>query len=84
VAAAEPPSLWHPLEPAQEKAPSRAVTITANGSLSNGHGERQLNGSAKAAAGGRTSVPGVYLDLETELVHAQVRLQSDFRRLFKR
>ncbi len=75
MAAARPPSLWHPLEPVQEngKAPSHAVTITANGSLSNGHGEHQLNGSAKAEAGRRVSVPGVYLDLETELIHAQAR-----------
>ena len=77
VAAAEPPSLWHPLEPAQHpngKAPNYAVTITANGTANGSHGEHRSNGTAKAASG-RTSVPGVYLDLETELVHAQARQQ---------
>ena len=77
VAAAAPPSLWHPLEPAQQdgKAPGHAVTITANGSLANGNGEHHPTGTAKPE-GRRASVPGVYLDLETELVHAQASAQG--------
>lgn len=73
VAADAPPSLWHPLESAQNgKASGPAVAITANGSLANGHAERHSNGHADAPSR-RASVPGVYLDLETELEYAQAR-----------
>ena len=73
VAAAEPPSLWHPLEPVQPvKGPSVAVAVTANGHLANGHVDHHTNDNGKAPVR-RASVPGIYLDLETELAYAQAR-----------
>ena len=72
VAAAEPPSLWHPLEPAQAgKGRRPAVAVTADGSLANGHADHHSNGDADAPSR-RASVPGVYFDLESELAYAQV------------
>ena len=98
VAANEPPSLWHPLEPQQGG--GGGVGLTSNGGLTNGHVNGHANGHAGGLANGysnghsnghanghahgddtlaegrggsRASVPGVYLDLESELAHAQVR-----------
>ena len=94
VAAHEPPSLWHPLEPQRgsgSKGAGRPVAVTANGSLANTHGNGHANGHANGQSNGltsghanrhdgsRASVPGVYLDLESELAHAQVSSERSSR-----
>jgi hypothetical protein len=80
VAADEPPSLWHPLEPQSgggDDGSGPAVAVTANGSQANGHSSSHSNGHANGHSeghgGSRASVPGVFLDLESELAYAQVR-----------
>lgn len=78
VDAAAPPSLWHPLVPILE-------STKADAPLCNGHSAEAGDASvtvctdaapAKLANGNgrKASIPGRYLDLDTELVYARVRL----------
>ena len=70
VAANEPPSLWHPLEP-QHGSGNNGAGL-AGAACANGHANGHASSHAEGHEGSKASVPGVYLDLESELAHAQV------------
>lgn len=79
VASAEPPSLWHPLVPEAESdgaagAPCNGHAAEAAVSAATGGAAVDLApGNVADGSSSRASVPGRYLDLDTELAYARVR-----------
>lgn len=72
---AQPPSRWCPLVD-QASSSSFASGDTANGNSADGgasNGASHANGHSSETRGGQASVPGKYLDLDTELEHAKVK-----------
>ena len=88
VEPSNPPSRWHPLEPAAREdgtpAGRRAYGSAVRGSLISGHADAATNSTADgdahsdghAATSGSSNTPSIlggYLDLDTELAYAEVR-----------